>query len=383
MNTPIRVMLCDDSGTMRRLIKKSIELDPGIKVVAEAKHGKECVSMLPKVRPDAVILDVEMPVMDGIDTVKAIRKIEKSLPIIMFSSLTSKGAEATFDAMQAGANSFATKPQATGHVDGAFKQVKESLIPQLKSLTRRKPVSRAGIISKAPKAAKKEKQATSISDDSARSNVSSIRIPTRTDIIAIGVSTGGPDALEEVLSQLPKKFGKPIVITQHMPAVFTKMLAQRLSDKTGLDVREAEQGQMLRPDQILIAPGDFHLEFQRKGTAVHVSLTQEPPENSCRPAVDPMFRSIARIYGQRALGIVLTGMGRDGTDGAQALKAAGAQIYVQDESTSTVWGMPRKVFEAGFADRVMPLDEIGKTIARCGGSGLRSGTGSFAKVGSK
>lgn len=374
-------MLCDDSGTMRRLIKKSIELDPGIKVVAEAKNGKECIAQLPRVKPDTVILDVEMPVMDGIDTVKGIRKIEKSLPVIMFSSLTSRGAEATFDAMQAGANSFATKPQSTGHVDGAFKQVRESLVPLIKSLTRRKPVKRAGIISAA--APKKEKYATAISVSPAKTETSSVRLPSRTDVIAIGVSTGGPDALEHVLSQLPRNFRKPVVITQHMPAVFTKMLAQRLSEKTGLNVCEAEQGQALEPDQILIAPGDFHLEFQRKGTAVVVSLSKDAPENSCRPAVDPMFRSVAKIYGQRALGIILTGMGRDGTDGARALKNAGAQVFVQDESTSTVWGMPRKVFEAGLADRVLPLDEIGKTIARCGGSGVRSGTESLAKVGSK
>lgn len=426
MEKPIRVMLCDDSSTMRRLIRKSIESDPRIKVVAEARNGKECVEQLPIAKPEALVLDVEMPVLGGIETVKAIRGNKQTLPIIMFSALTSRGAEATFDAIQAGANSFATKPTSTGHIEGAIKEVKNSLIPLIISLSRKPSVKRTSVVvSKKSVAAPQKgivatKQSNPIQVVDARetpkldkpvkdivtsanrkpikhpvakaikkiasdapevSSSNNTRGPSVTDIIAVGVSTGGPDALEKVLSSVPKGFSIPILITQHMPAVFTTMLAQRLSQKTGHKVIEAKNGQTVRPCEILIAPGDFHMTLERKGTAVTTLLTQDPPENSCRPAVDPMFRSVASLYGQRALGIVLTGMGRDGTEGARALKAAGALVYVQDEATSVVWGMPGKTYEAGLADIVLPINEIGHAIARCSSRVISAKA--ISKVGSK
>jgi two-component system chemotaxis response regulator CheB len=378
-------MLCDDSGTMRRLIRKSIENDPGIKVVAEARNGKDCIGQLPTAKPEVIILDVEMPIMDGIDTVKAVRKINKHLPIIMFSSLTSQGAEATFDAIQAGANSFATKPVSIGHIENAIKEVQDNLVPLIVSFTRSKPRSkptqRSSIFAASNRKPIRDTAAGAIRKTA---ETESLKLPKKTDVVAIGVSTGGPDALERVLQDIPKAFPIPILITQHMPAVFTTMLAQRLSQKTGHNVVEARNGQPLGSKEILIAPGDYHLQLERKGTSVTTLLTQEPPENSCRPAVDPMFRSVAKLYGQRTLGVVLTGMGKDGTEGARALKASGAVVYVQDEATSVVWGMPGKVHDAGLADRVLPIDEMGHAISRCCRRALLpSGSETTSKVGSK
>jgi two-component system chemotaxis response regulator CheB len=381
MKKAIRVMLCDDSATMRRLIKRAIETDPEVTVVAEAKHGQDALDQLPNAKPDIVILDVEMPTMDGIDTTKAIRKIDPHLPIVMFSSLTNRGAEATFDAMKAGANEFATKPVAIGHVEQALRQVRDDLIPKIVTLTsdnqRRKTRVKPKETLRTPDVPRTF--AAPVANTSANTST----IPSSFDIVAIGVSTGGPDALERVLANLPQGFTTPIVITQHMPPVFTTMLAQRLSEKTGRRILEAEDKKTLNPNDILIAPGNYHLVVSRSGTAVQTELNQDPPENSCRPAVDPLFRSVADTYGRRALGVVLTGMGQDGTDGAKAMKATGATIFAQDEKSSVVWGMPRKVVEAGYADRVLAISEIGHVIGRSGGRATQAEFRSPIKAGSK
>lgn len=352
-------MLCDDSSTMRRLIKAAIENDPRIKVVAEAKHGQDAIEQLPIASPDIVILDVEMPIMDGIDTTRAIRKISRSLPIVMFSSLTSRGAEATFDAMKAGANDFATKPVAVGHPQDAINQVQRNLIPKIVTLVSPQVFS--------PTVPTTIQQASRVSPVVAAPQSTANKLfhfTKNIQAIAIGVSTGGPDALEKVLSDIPRGFSLPILITQHMPPVFTKMLAQRLSEKTGHAVVEAQHDQVIEPSTIAVAPGGFHLFVERQGVSVLTKLNEDPPENSCRPAVDPLFRSFASVYGRRSLGVVLTGMGSDGLEGCKALKAVGATVLVQDQESSVVWGMPSKVFGAGLADGVLPLSDVGHTISR-------------------
>ena len=350
MNDLIRVMLCDDSATMRRLIKKAIEHDPSIRVVAQAKNGEDALRQIEIANPDAVILDVEMPVMDGIDTAKGIRKKNRTLPIIMFSSLTSRGAEATLDALQAGANDFCTKPTSAGHVDEAIKQVRRQLVPKLIAWATKKKKAEH---SKATFATPIEKRPIGLTGKSL-SSVSAI---------AIGVSTGGPAALAEIFSKVPSGFKVPFVVVQHMPPVFTGLLAERLSGQTGHDVIEGVDGQPLTAGQIVIAPGDYHLVIKRQGTQVITCLNQNPQENSCRPAVDPLFRSVAECYGRTALGVVLTGMGQDGTNGAEKIKALGGSVFVQDEASSVVWGMPRKVYESGFADQMLSLEELGDVIA--------------------
>lgn len=350
MNDLIRVMLCDDSATMRRLIKKAIEHEPRIRVVAQAKNGKDALRQIDIANPDAIILDVEMPIMDGIDTAKGIRQKSRSLPIIMFSSLTSRGAEATLDALQAGANDFCTKPTSAGHVDEAIKQVRRELVPKLIAwATKKKNIEKPTLSAVSPA----EKKPGSFP----RKSLSAV------SAIAIGVSTGGPAALTEIFQKVPSGFKVPFLVAQHMPPVFTGLLAERLSQQTGHNVIEGSDGQPLTGGQIVIAPGDYHLVVKRQGTQVVTCLNQDPLENSCRPAVDPLFRSVAECYGQKALGVVLTGMGQDGTNGAEKIKALGGSVFIQDEASSVVWGMPRKVYESGFADQMLPLDELANEIA--------------------
>lgn len=349
MNDPIRVMLCDDSATMRRLIKEAIEHEPRIRVVAQARNGQDALRQLDDVNPDAVILDVEMPVMDGIDTAKGIRKRNRKLPIIMFSSLTSRGAEATLDALQAGANDFCTKPTSSGHVSKAIEQVRRELTPKLITWVekRRNPSDKPQL----PEVSQRNKY--KVSGNSL----------TSVSVIAIGVSTGGPAALADIFKKVPQGFKVPFVIAQHMPPVFTGLLAGRLSEQTGHTVIEAVDGEPLTHGKIVIAPGDYHLVLKREGTQVVTHLNQNEHENSCRPAVDPLFRSVAECYGLNALGVVLTGMGQDGMNGAEEIKKLGGTVFVQDEASSVVWGMPRKVVEAGCADQILSLEELGKEIA--------------------
>ena len=328
---------------MRRLVKKAVESHPEIRVVAQANHGREAIDLLDQAKPDLLVIDVEMPVLDGIDTVRAIRKFNKTLPIVMFSSLTSNGAEATLDALAAGANDFAAKPTVKGHVQEALKAVEDSLVGKI--------IAVAGA-SKSTQT-QKMKIPSSVKRDVKR----------KIDLVAIGVSTGGPEALVKVLRNVPNSFSIPIVIAQHMPPVFTSILAERLRAQTGHEVHEAKDGDTLSPSKILIAPGDYHMIVKRSGGMLTARLNQSEPENSCRPAVDPLFRSVASCCGDRSLAVVLTGMGKDGTNGAKELKAAGGSIVVQDEKSSVVWGMPSEVIRAGCADDVMPPEEIGKMIS--------------------
>ncbi|MFT5523729.1 MAG: two-component system chemotaxis response regulator CheB [Pirellulaceae bacterium] len=347
MTGQIRVLLCDDSAIMRKLIKKALEADPGITVAYEATNGRDAVTNLNRVKPDIVIMDVEMPVMDGIDAVREIRKYNWDTPIIMFSSLTSNGAEATFDALDAGANDFSAKPAGVGHVTEALQLVRHDLIPKIfQWVGKAKPASR-----------NVDKKVEQLSGQQALFDGD-------VSIVAIGSSTGGPDALAVVLSNIPTPLSVPVVIAQHMPPVFTKLLAERLSSQTGHSVREATDGVEILSGSVILAPGDHHLVVQRNGLSVIGKLTKDAPENSCRPAVDPLFRSVAAVYGRRSLGVVLTGMGKDGTKGAQAIKSSGGKVIAQDKESSTVWGMPGQVVQEGHADRVLPLDQIAGAIIR-------------------
>lgn len=402
----IQVMLCDDSGTIRKLVKRAIEADMRIQVVAQAQNGRDAVEQLKQVKPDILVLDVAMPVMDGIDTVKAIRRSGNQLPIVMFSSFTTHDAEATIDAMQAGATDFVHKPSSQGHVSTALKDVQLNLIPKLMELTKSFAESaklkskRTPTLKRTPAPAENSKPNTDLNTDpksdskpdlnrnptsaSARtSSPAKVPVPAeaakaqplnasfdlaasrknRINVVGIGSSTGGPAALTKLLTNIPSKFPFPILIAQHMPPQFTAMLAQRLSEQTGHQVEEAKDGQVLKPSQILIAPGGYHMVIRRRRAEVIACLNQDAQENDCRPAIDPLFRSIAECYGSHSVGVVMTGMGKDGTEGAKMMKAKGAEILVQDEQSCVVWGMPNKVLEAGVADAMMSPEELGKAIA--------------------
>jgi two-component system chemotaxis response regulator CheB len=343
----IRVLIVDDAVVFRRLVADELSADPALEVVGTAANGRIALARLPQVNPDLVILDVEMPVLDGLATLQEIRKTYPKLPVIMFSALTERGAAATLDALALGATDYFAKPTGAGGPAASLQVIREELIPEIKALCRRTPAADPP----APAA-----------------GVGSAFLPKlRTgpvEVVAIGTSTGGPNALADLFSGLPTDLPVPVVVVQHMPPMFTRLLAERLSAQSALRVEEARPDGVLRPGHAWIAPGDHHVVVVRDGVEARVRLNQDPPENSCRPAADVLFRSVAKTFGPAALAVVLTGMGQDGLRGCEAIRAAGGQVIAQDEATSVVWGMPGFVTRAGLADRVLPLGMIAPEVVR-------------------
>jgi two-component system chemotaxis response regulator CheB len=333
----IRVLIVDDSVVIRRLLTDILKDDPEIEVAGTAPNGKIALAKLPQLNPDLVTLDIEMPELDGLGTLPELRKAYPKLPVIMFSTLTERGAKATLDALALGASDYVAKPANVGSVSAGIETVKAQLLPKIKTLCSQLHPSAAG-----------------------RTPVMKRVTPSRPaarscDVLLIGSSTGGPQALGAVLAQLSADFPVPIAVVQHMPPVFTRHLADRLNQMCALHVSEAVAGDDLEPGRVLIAPGGMHLELQRVGCAVKAVLHDGPQENSCRPAVDVLFRSGAQVYGSGCMSLVLTGMGTDGLRGAQEICSVGGSVITQDEATSVVWGMPRAVTEAGLASHVLPL----------------------------
>ncbi|MFI6075125.1 chemotaxis response regulator protein-glutamate methylesterase [Actinoplanes sp. NPDC051343] len=376
----ISVLVVDDSVVVRRLIVDALGGAENIEVVGTASNGLLAQAKIDQLKPDVITMDIEMPQMDGIEAVRELRKRNKTVPVIMFSTLSASGASATLEALSAGATDYVTKPSNVGSVTESIAAVREQLVPKIHALAGRR---RAGGAPAAPTrpgpgaaparpypAAAPPRAGLPASGPPSRPGApppsgavpgrpAARRTPGgRIDLLAIGSSTGGPDALTKVLTGLPSDLPVPIVITQHMPPVFTRMFAERLDRSTPLRVFEAADGMELAPGSAYVAPGDFHLILQRRGTATLIQLSSAPQENSCRPAVDVMFRSVAALYGASAYATVLTGMGHDGRSGAKVLRDAGAEILAQDEATSVVWGMPGAVVGAGLADEVLPLDRI-------------------------
>ncbi len=346
-----RVLVVDDSTVVRRLVSDALNGDPAVEVVGVAADGRIALAKIAQLNPDVVTLDIEMPVLDGLATLKEIRKTRPDLPVIMFSTLTQKGAVATIDALALGATDYVMKPANVGSVTAAIQKVRDELIPKIKTFCRREP---GHVVHGGPRSAAIASRAAA--------NVA-VRASRKIEIICIGVSTGGPNALSEVFMQLPADLGVPIVLVQHMPPVFTAYLADRFTAISPLTVYEAKAGQTLRPGCAWLAPGDFHMTVARDGAGVVTQLNQGPSENSCRPAADVLFRSVAETYGRGVLAVVLTGMGYDGMRGCEAIKNAGGRIIVQDEASSVVWGMPGAVAEAGLADDIVPLSEIASRTA--------------------
>jgi two-component system chemotaxis response regulator CheB len=341
----IRVLVVDDSAVIRRLVTTALSEDPEIEVVGTAANGNIAITKLAQLHPDAMTLDIEMPELDGLETLRAVRPLYPRLPVVMFSTLTEKGAVTTLEALTLGASDYVTKPANVGSVAESIARVREQLVPKLKAL--------AG----ARKAA----------------GVSSPRsLPSRPladggeplEAVVVGSSTGGPDALSEVLSRLPRDFPVPLFVVQHMPPLFTAILAQRLDGVSALSVTEAQHGARPQPGHVYVAPGDHHLRVERDVHGPRVTLTQGPQENFCRPAVDVLFCSAVPVYGSRTLSVVLTGMGQDGREGVRALHAVGARSLVQDEPSAVVWGMPGAVARAGLADQILPLTDIGPAITQ-------------------
>jgi two-component system, chemotaxis family, protein-glutamate methylesterase/glutaminase len=342
-----RVLLVDDAVVVRKALTVAINQDPSLEVAATAVNGRIGLAKFEDFKPDIVLLDVEMPEMDGLETVRELRKIDTRVPIIMFSTLTEHGASVTLEALALGATDYVTKPS---NINGSatLETITSELIPKIRALCRLS-TAQSGLLP--PPASSPPPRPRS-----------KLVVPAK--VVAIGVSTGGPDALARLLPLLPAQFPVPIVIAQHMPPIFTSMLAARLNAKSSLPVRECVSGEPLAPGIAVIAPGDLHMVVQQEGGSLVLKTLQSPRENFCRPSVDVLFRSVAGAYKERALGVVLTGMGQDGLKGCEQLHKAGARIYVQDEATSVVWGMPGFVARAGLADKVLPLDHIAAEIVR-------------------
>jgi two-component system chemotaxis response regulator CheB len=347
----LRVLIVDDSAVIRRMVRELVAADPELEVAGVAANGRIALAMVDQNTPDVVTMDIEMPEMDGLTALRKIRATHPRLRIIMFSTLTERAAMATLEALALGADDYVTKPSHVSNVSEGSQRIREQLIPKIKALCRRR-VSEAIASTPAPV-------------------VAEIRPPERLitpDVVAIGTSTGGPNALAEILTRIPADFPLPILIVQHMPPVFTAFLAERLSASSRIPVKEAAGRAEVVPGQAWVAPGDFHLIVLREGVKVRLATIQIPPENSCRPSVDVLFRSVAEVYGPRSLAVVLTGMGQDGLRGCERIREAGGQIVVQDEASSVVWGMPGAVASAGIANGVLPLAEIADEIIRRAGS---------------
>ncbi|GLW33928.1 chemotaxis-specific protein-glutamate methyltransferase CheB [Actinoplanes regularis] len=373
----ISVLVVDDSVVVRRLIVDALGGAPDIQVVGTAANGLLAQTKIDQLKPDVVTMDIEMPQMNGIEAVRELRKRHALLPVIMFSTLSMSGATATLEALAAGATDYVTKPSNVGSVAESIAAVREQLVPRIQALGgRRRPAAGAPPRGPAPAAGLRPGAAPSrpgppppgaarpgaMGPAPARPLAARRGSQGRIDILAIGSSTGGPDALTKVLLELPADLPVPVVITQHMPPVFTKMFADRLDRSAPMKVVEAGDGMELAAGTVYIAPGDRHLVFNRRGTSTLTQLSGAPQENSCRPAVDVMFRSVAGVYGGTAFAAVLTGMGQDGRGGAKVLRDSGAEILAQDEASSVVWGMPGAVVAAGLADEVLPLDRIASAL---------------------
>ena len=353
---PISVLVVDDSVVVRRLVTLALEDHEDIEVVGVAANGQIALGKVDQLRPDVVTMDIEMPVMDGIATVRALRKAGHRMPVIMFSTLTERGAAATLDALAAGATDYVTKPSGHGSIGEAVARVANDLVPRIIAL--------AGPHRAAALPARRATTARAAGRPTAA--VKLLPFPDRGTVraVMIGSSTGGPEALSRVLRGLAAPLPVPVVVVQHMPPVFTRQLAARLDRLGPSTVVEAAGGEVLVPGTVYVAPGDQHLEVVRSGTVVRTRLHQGPPVNYCRPSVDVLFDSAAAAYGGDQLAVVLTGMGADGRGGVEKILAAGGRVVVQDEGTSVVWGMPGAVATGPGAHAVLPLDEVAPAVVR-------------------
>jgi two-component system chemotaxis response regulator CheB len=349
----IQIMIVDDSVVVRKIMSIELSRDPDLNVAGWASNGRLALAKLRTFRPDIILLDIEMPEMNGLEAIPEIRKILPHVPIIMFSTLTEWGASATLDALALGATDYVTKPS-NQNMAATSESIKRDLIPKIRALCRLPSEFQISLPAAAKPGVALPRPTIKLRSSLPRSS--------HIDIVAIGVSTGGPEALSKLLPTIPAGFPVPVVIAQHMPPIFTRLLANRLTDKCTLPVEECQSGEFLEPGHIWLAPGDFHMIVREEAGRIRLQTNQGPRENFCRPSVDVLFRSVARVYGPRVLGIILTGMGQDGLKGCAALCEAGSPVIVQDEASSVVWGMPGFVARAGLAQKILPLDQIGREI---------------------
>ncbi len=352
----ITVLVVDDTIIYRKIVSDILAEIPDLEVVGTANNGKIAISRIETLKPDLLILDIEMPEVDGLGVLAHIKENSLETRAIMLSSFTQVGSERTIEALELGAFDFIQKPE-TDSIEQSRQEVESSLLSVIKSFMRQAELSNIlkGQNTDAPAKSHKptpSAQSTGKSDESS-------------DIIAIGISTGGPNALQEMLPKLPSDLGVPILIVQHMPPMFTKSLADSLNRKCSLEIAEASDGQTIEPNIVLIAPGGKHMKIDDSPNGKKiVKITDDPPENSCKPAVDYLFRSVSQHYGAKATSVIMTGMGNDGKVGMKLMKRAGAATIAQDQESCVVYGMPKEVIEAGIVDVVAPLGSIAAEICK-------------------
>ena len=334
----VRVLVVDDSVVLRRIVVRALERYPGIAVAGSATNGRLGLAKVASLRPDVVVLDVEMPELDGFGTLTEIRRMAPDLPVVLFSHVDERLAQQTLQAMSLGATDFVVKPNEAS-LEDAESYVAQRLAPLLLELAVPRRVQAPAKPVRQPK-------------------------PGRVAAVVVGVSTGGPDALDQLVRGLPADLRVPVLIVQHMPPVFTRLLAQRLDRVGPIAVSEAVDGQQVRAGHVYLAPGGRHLAVVQEDGRVRVALGDGPPENFCRPAADVLFRTAAEAYGNGVLGVVLTGMGRDALRGSAAVREAGGQVVVQDPATAVIASMPMAVIDAGLASAQLPLSELGPEIVR-------------------
>jgi two-component system, chemotaxis family, protein-glutamate methylesterase/glutaminase len=369
---PLRILAADDSAVMRGVMGQLFRMHaedrlsdlPRMELCGVARDGVDCLEAVKRLLPDVLVLDLEMPRLNGLEVLRRLQVESPGLPVIMCSAHTERGARSTLEALACGAADYVTKPAEQRDFASAMLSLSQQLLPRIAEL--------------AKGAKRKEENAVARSGSGSAFKASSSAVPTKAsspiELVVIGLSTGGPSALEQLLPRLPADFPVPVLIVQHMPKLFTGALAERLDKSCALRVKEAYENAMIRPGTIWLAPGDAHMEVGPgngltdrhdgglAGRSSRVRLHQREPLNHCRPAVDYLFLSAARMYGASALALVMTGMGADGLDGARAVHESGGVVLAQDEASSAVWGMPGKVTEAGIASATLPLAEIASAL---------------------
>jgi two-component system chemotaxis response regulator CheB len=341
---PTRILVVDDAVVARRVISDILDAEDDLEVVGTAPNGNLALKKIARLNPDVVTLDIDMPELDGMQTLNAIRSKYPNVRVIMVSNHTRRGAAITVEALFCGASDYVTKAVRSSSIEQARAYMREQLVPKIRALA---PPGRT----------------PAVSPHKAHPQIVRRRsIPIK--VVVIGSSTGGPNALTTILESLPADFPAPVLIVQHLPENFTTFLAKRLDAATALSVREGRHREPVAKGSVWIAPGNLHLETRSAKNGIELATTKAPLVNSCRPAADVLFRTVAQCYGPAVLAVVLTGMGQDGLEGCRAIAAAGGQVIAQDRATSVVWGMPGQVAGAGLAESVLPISEIGPEIIR-------------------
>lgn len=361
----IKALVVDDTIVYRKIVGDVLKEIPGVEVVGTANNGRVALSKIQSLKPDLITLDIEMPEVNGIEVLQQLQNQADKPTVVMLSTLTQQGSEMTIKALELGAFDFVPKPSAGKMIDNITK-VKEALGPIIETLkrqntTRLKILDRIKAGKTAQPAKKPERKAAPTP-----TRISKPLIHSKAEIVGIGISTGGPNALAKMIPMLPANMKVPVLIVQHMPPLFTASLANSLNNKSALEVAEAKDGDTIEPGRVLIAPGGKQMKIVAgaDGLTRKIKITDDPPENSCKPSVDYLFRSIAQHYVGRSTGVIMTGMGSDGSKGLEQMKNNGSFVIAQDENSCTVYGMPKEPAESGIADIIAPLDKIAGEILK-------------------